>query len=661
MATARPRVRPEARRSDDCPISPVELAAALPQANLPTLLLSLAQLTGDDRWLKDPYRPTRARGLSDNDDGGFAPDVQREIRKAALELLRAWRDGDLVPAPAPGPDRVAEMLSISLGMEVPRAYGPVMSEEMGLISRDVPIATPPGAHVPSVTIIGAGFSGLGLAAKLTEAGIPFEMIEKNDSVGGTWLENTYPGAGVDTPSHLYSFSFYPSNHWSRYFSKGPELHDYLERVADEFGIREHIRFGSEVVAAAYEEVGQAWTLQVRNRDGVTETRRTDVLVSAVGVLNRPSVPPIEGLETFEGPSMHTARWRDDVELGGKRVAVIGTGASAMQLVPVIAGEPEQLLVFQRSPQWAVPHPNYLRSVPDAVKLVMDEMPFYAAWYRARLLWNNGDRLQPSLQIDPHWSHPERSINAENEKHRQFLTRYIAEQLGDRADELMGRCLPAYPPYGKRMLLDNGWFRTATRDDVTLIADDVVEVRPHSLRTANGDEYEVDVLILATGFRTLQMLWPMDVRGRAGTTLRETWGDDDARANLGMTVPGFPNFFCLFGPNTLSGHGGSHVYSVELQVRYVMKLLGAMIEQDLGSIECRLDAYEAYNERLDDALSHTVWTHPGMTTYYRNSKGRIVVNIPWKNVDYWAFTREPDLAEFVAEPRYRPDADSRAHR
>ncbi len=625
------------------------LAAALEEANLPTLLLAMAQLSGDRRWVEPPYTPSRARGLGDNDDAGFPVEMQHEIRRSALELVAAWREGRLGPAPPPSPDDVAAMLSTSLAMEVPAEYGAVMSEEMGILGRDVEIDDVPRARAMHVVIVGAGFSGLCLAIKLQQAGIRYTMVEKNTTVGGTWLENTYPGCGVDTPSHLYSFSFFPTHHWSRYFSKRPELHEYLERVTDAFGVRDHIRFGTEVVDARWNDDAAHWAVDVRGADGHKETLEAAVFVSAVGVLNRPSVPPIKGLADFEGPSMHTAAWDPSVELEGKRVAVVGTGASAMQLVPAIAGIPSRLTVFQRSPQWAIPHPNYLREVPVAVRLLMREVPYYAAWYRARLLWNNGDRLQPSLQIDRGWPHLDRSINEENEKHRVFLTRYIEQQLGDRVDDLLDKCLPDYPPYGKRMLLDNGWFAAVTREDVDLVTEDVVEVLPHGIVTASGEEHSADVLVLATGFKTLGMLWPMQVHGRDGVALRDVWGEDDPRAYLGMTVPNFPNFFCLFGPNTLSGHGGSHVFSVELQVRYVMQLLKAMVERDLDAVEVRPEVHDAYNDALDDALAQTVWTHPGMTTYYRNSKGRIVVNIPWKNVEYWRLTHVPDVAEFLLRP------------
>jgi len=617
-----------------------ELRAALEEANLPTLLMVLAQLTGDDRWLEGPYRPTRPKGVGDHDSGGFDEALQASIRDDALELLRAWREGRLAVAAPPEPERIVRMLAVSTGMPMPADSGGLLAEELGLVSRDVDIPRPPRDF--HVLVIGAGFSGMLAAIKLGQAGVSYTVIEKDADVGGTWFENTYPGCGVDTPTHLYSLSFAQRTDWSRYFAKRDELFRYLAELADEYDLRSSIRFETEVTRASWDEERQHWTVDLRGGDGEWERLTANVVISGVGFLNRPALPDIPRLESFAGPAMHTARWRDDVELAGRRVAVIGTGASAMQLVPNIAGVAERVTVFQRSRQWGMPHPNYRREVSDATKLLMREVPFYLGWYRLRQLWNFGDRLHENVQWDPDWPHPERSISKLNDRHRRFLTDYIREELGDRVD-LLDKCVPDYPPYGKRPLLDNGWFRAVARDDVDLVTEPIAEIRPDRVVTATGEEFEADVLVFATGFQALRVLAPMEITGRSGRTLREVWGDDDARAYLGISIPDFPNFFCLLGPNTFAGHGGSGILSIELELRYVMEILAEMIDRGIASLECRQSAHDAYNERLDEALSSTIWAHPGMTTYYRNSKGRIVVPMPWTNVEYWHMTRRPDLA------------------
>lgn len=621
-----------------------QLRSALEVANIPTLLLVLANLTGDERWLNEPYRPRRGAPLSDNDTGGLPEPVQREVRDAAYHAILAHEQGELDPAPI-AVDRIAGMLSVTLGEDVPAEYGELLAEELGLVSRDVDIPAPPEGF--RVVIIGAGMSGICMAAKLETAGIDYVVLEKDPDLGGTWLENVYPGCGVDTPSHFYSFSFAPSADWSRYFPKRDEVWAYFSKVADSYGIRNRIRFSTEVIGAEFDTGRSLWRVRARDADGAEFVLDAPVLVSAVGQVNRPSIPPIEGLGAFTGPVMHTAQWRPEVDLSGKRVAVIGTGASAMQLVPAIVNEAERVLVFQRTKQWAVPHPNYGREVPEGVRYLMSRVPLYARWYRLRTFWNFGDRLHEPLQIDPDWPDQDRSINAANDKHRIFLTRHIERELGERTD-LLDSCLPDYPPYVKRPLLDNGWFRTVARPDVELITEGVAAVTADSVVTASGAEHQVDVIALATGFKILQFLWPMEIRGADGRTLRDVWGEDDARAYLGVTVPGFPNFFLINGPNTFAGHGGSAIIATEFEVRYAIEAIRHLIEADLASIDVHEDVFWDYNKELDEALSRMIWSHGKTTTYFRNDAGRVVVNSPWKYIDYWARTRRfvPDDYEEV---------------
>ncbi len=416
-------------------------------------------------------------------------------------------------------------------------------------------------------IVGGGFAGLCAGIKLKAAGIAFTILEKNDDVGGTWLENTYPGCGVDTPSHLYSFSFAQRADWPRYFARRDELHGYLCRLADDYGLRPFMRFGREVESIVWHGRPAPLARQGAHR------RRSPARPYRQRRHQRHRLPQPAGLSehrrastSFAGPCMHTARWRNDVDIAGQRVAVLGTGASAMQLVPAIAGVAERVIVFQRSPQWGLPNPNQPRAVARATQLLMRDVPWYLGWYRLRLVWNFGDRLFPALQIDPDWPHPDRAVNAINDRHRQFLTKYILAELGDRTGPASTSACPTYPPYGKRPLLDAGWFRTVARDDVEVVTDRIAGSRPEGVVTETGEEIPADVLVLATGFQNLNLLSPIEVRGRSGRTLRETWGEDDATAHLGITVPDFPNLFMLLGPNTIAGHGGSAALGIEMEIR-----------------------------------------------------------------------------------------------
>jgi 4-hydroxyacetophenone monooxygenase len=622
------------------PLDRTRLTAALEHANLPSLVAVLHQLTGDRRWLADPYRPTRSRGMDDNDLGGFSPEVRAELRAAAADAVTAWADGRLPAVPAPTGEALAEIMSVAVGEPVPPEYAAMTAEDMGFAPAPVRPAPPNDLRV---IVIGAGVSGILAAIKLAEAGIAHVVLEKNADVGGTWLENSYPGAGVDTPSHLYSYSFAPRA-WSTHFGKRDEVWAYLRDVADRHGLRERIRFGTEVVSAVHGPGERRWTV----RTATGETFTADAVISATGQLNRPKLPPIPGLDRFRGPIFHTAHWPADLDVAGKRIAIVGTGASAMQVVPAIAPDVARLTVFQRSPQWVAPNDVYFSPIEEGAQYLLDHVPYYRLWYRTRLAWNTNDRVHPALQKDDTWEHPERSVNAMNDGHRRVFTRYLESELDGRPD-LVAKALPDYPPFGKRMLLDNGWFAALRRENVDLVTEAVAEITETGVRGVDGAECEADVVVLATGFETHKILFPIEVRGRSGRRIDEVWGPEDARAHLGITTPDFPNLFLTCGPGTVLGHGGSYITTAECQVRYIVDLLVTMLERDIAAVECRPEVEAEYVRRHDEAHERMIWTHPGMDNWYRNDAGRVVSALPWRIVDYWAMTREPDLADFVTEP------------
>ncbi len=623
-------------------------AAAIEIANIPVLLMMLVQLTGDLHWLDDKYRTRRARGMNDNDTGGHPDAVVAEIRAAALEAIVAWRAGRPVAIPEPSRELRLKMLSVAMGEEILDEYDSIIAEELSSV-QDRTAEKLPVPDGFGVLIIGAGVSGLCAAVNFQRAGIPFTILEKSTRVGGIWRDNRYPGAGVDTPNHLYSFANAPYD-WSMYYALRDELHTYLEYVADKFGLRSHIRFETEVKSATYDNATQQWAVAVRNADGSQQTLEANVVISAVGIFNPIKMPTIKGLDRFEGPCFHTAEWPADLDLKGKRVAMIGNGASGMQVGPEIQNTVASLTIFQRSPHWVAPNDQFRTPIPEPLRFLLREVPLYRVWYRLRLGWTFGDRFHTALQKDPNWPHPERSMNKINDSHRAFFTQYIASELGDRK-ELLDKVVPSYPPFGKRMLMDNGWYRMLRNERVTLVSDPIVEIGPDRIITKDGSEYEADVLVVATGFDVLRFLTAFEVRGRSGHSLRQVWNDDDARAYLGLAMPDFPNFFCLYGPNLQPGHGGSLIFVVEMQMRYIMDLLKQMLNQGIGAVECRQDVHDAYNERVDEAHANMVWTHPGMETYYRNARGRVVVNGPYRNATFYDMTRTADLDDFIVEPRH----------
>jgi 4-hydroxyacetophenone monooxygenase len=622
------------------------IARELESASIPTLMMSLIHLTGDTSLLDGPIRP--ARVVMGDTSGGLAPEEKAEIRRLALAALRAYRERGCTLPPPPSLETVRRMMSFMVGETVPDEYAPMFLEEMELDGVDqratrwdaVPEERRRACHV---LVIGAGMSGILAAIRLEQAGIPYTVVEKNAAVGGTWYENRYPGCRVDVANHFYSYSFEP-NDWSEHFSQRAELFAYFDRVVDDYGVRPRIRFEHEVVSAHWDEDGACWQVRLRAKSGREEGLVANAIVSGVGQLNRPKLPDIPGRERFAGASFHSAAWDESQDLAGRRVAVIGSGASAFQLVPEVAKQAAQLTVFQRSPAWMTPNPIYHARVSEGQKWLIRHVPCYARWYRFLLFWPGSDGLLPSLVIDPSWPHPERSVNALNEEQRVQFTAYLASQLEGRPD-LLDKVTPKYPPFGKRMLQDNGsWLGALRRENVELVTCGIREITRDGVTDADGVHHPADVIVYATGFHADRFLWPIEVVGRGGARLAERFGDEP-RAYLGITVPGFPNLFCLYGPSTNLAHAGSIIFHSECQVRYVMGCLEALLESGKRSLDCRHEVCDAFNAKLDATLARMVWSHPGMTSWYKNAKGRVVTTSPWRLVDYWRWTREPDPEDY----------------
>ena len=620
-----------------------EIRAALTDVNLPTLLMVLTQFSDGDQWLVDRYRPepihTPEGELFPDDSGCYSDEVAEEIRQAAFDLMVRLRDqGGELPK-APGQARLKQMMEFSTAEKLSDEFCAMLLEETGFVDRDddwLPDITAAPAHAGSefhVVIVGAGMSGICAAVKLKKAGISYTVLEKNDAVGGTWYENTYPDCGVDTPNHFYSYSFARNANWSGYFSKRDELYEYFEHCADEFGIRDHIHLRAEVQGMQFDHESNCWMVRYRNAEGVQQQVKANVVVSAVGQLNRPVIPDFPGLETYQGASFHSARWDHGIELDGKRIAVIGTGCSAVQLVPGTAEKAAHLTVFQRSPHWVAPNPDYYRPVEQGLKWALNYMPFYAEWQRARMIFAFMDRNWSAIPGDPDWERKDIAMSQDNDTFRQSLTAYISSQLGNR-QELMGKCVPGFPVFGKRLIIDNNWYGTLARDDVTLVDSPILRFNETGIETEDGQQHEFDLIVFATGFNTNRFLWPMDVVGETGELLDQRWGESP-QAYKGMLVPDYPNFFCLYGPNTNIVHGGSIIYNTECQVHYLMQCLALMLERGASRLEIQQAATDAYNDEVQTISRNLAWGHPGVQSWYKNSEGRVVNNSPFSNLEYWA--------------------------
>lgn len=603
---------------------------ALDAADIPALVALLGELTGDEKWLTDPYLPERVRGMDDGESGGLPEHVQAEIRASAFEAIVAAREGTLTPPRLNAADFV-RLLSVATGEAVPEEYGPMIASVLTADSHET--AEPLDWSGRTAVIVGAGICGLAAAVQLQRLGLPFVIIERHAELGGSWWETRYPGAGVDTPSQLYEYSFLP-NDWEHYFAKREEVYAYLHRVAEQFDVRQHIRLNTNVDKATWDDAASEWQIAITDPDGTTSLRASFVF-SAVGIFNQPGIPQIPGLAEFDGPICHTSDWHD-IDLRGKRVAVFGNGASAMQVVPAIAGEVEHLTIVQRTPQWVAPFPKFQKRIPEGVRYLMKAVPDYRAWYRLRLMWNWMDKLHPVLQRDPSWPHQDRSINSRNDRQRIFFTEYLKSELKGRQD-LIDQTLPSYPPFGKRLLNDNGWYKALLRDNVSLETSPDSAFEGNTL-VVNGRKYELDAVVVATGYRVVRFLSTLEVTGREGVTLDDVWGEDDAKAFFGLAVPSFPNLFICVGPNIAPGHGGSVMMSAEAQFDYIARLLREFHARGGTRLEVSESAYEIYNAEVDEAHEHMVWTHPGMPTYTRNKKGRVVMSSPFKIIDFWARTR-----------------------
>lgn len=610
------------------------------------LLLVYAHLSGDEAMLAK-FAP-HIKGAWSFDESAPEP-LQQELRQSLVRILKDYRDNDRPLPPPPPLQLLRKMLDTAVGQHVPDEFIPMVQEEIsfdGVDSKSVRWRQKPESKLKSFNalVIGAGFSGLAMALKLKEAGIDYLVIEKNDEVGGTWYENSYPGCAVDTPNHFYSYSFRLDADWNYYFARRDEIFSYIKKCYAEMKISDRIRFSEEVVSTVWNAEKGQWTAKVRRADGSEYEIQANIVVSATGLLNRPAYPDIPGLKDFKGHLFHSARWNHSVDLAGKRVALVGTGASGMQIGPNIAHKVKHLTIFQRSPHWARANPLIFRQVSGEMKWALKSIPFYAKWFRILFLWATSDGLFHTLFKDPNWSEPENSLNALNKEIREIIVAHITKEVnGD--PELLKKVIPAFPPYGKRMLRDGNWYKTLTRDNVDLVTGPIQKFTANGIVDENGVEHELDVIILATGFKAQQPLAPMEVVGSNGS-LRDHWGDDNPRAHLGITVPEFPNLFMLYGPNTNGGHGGSALFHSECQIRYIMQAVREMLERGDDIIEVRKDPFEEYNRKVDERHAQLVWTHPGVKNWYRNKSGRVVTNSPWRMVDYRNLTAEFNPAEYI---------------
>ena len=419
----------------------------------------------------------------------------------------------------------------------------------------------------------------------------------------------------------------------------------MHGVARKYDLYPHISFSTRVLGCEWNEDTQLWHVTVRHADGSVRTHQANVVVTATGVLNGVSIPEIPGADTFQGEQMHTAEWRSDVDLRGKRVVVLGTGCTSVQVVTSIADQVRSLAVVMRQPHWVIPERAVSEEVPDGMRWAMEHIPYFHQWFRIKSYWWAADKGWPVPRIDEQWQATHVSASPANDAVMQVCLDHLDRSFADRPD-LKAKLTPDFPPFAKRIVKDPGFFETVKRDNVSLHTASFQEIRPDGVVTTEGEFLPADVIIWATGFK-LEYLGFLDVVGRNGVKLADEWAGQNPRAYLGITVPGFPNFFVTAGPNAAPNHGGGHNITSEEHVHYVVESLQYLVENGHAAMEPTLEATDEYNRRVDDELDKTVWKHGGTANgYYRNASGRAWVSCPWRLVDYWTMLREPDPADYV---------------
>jgi|TARA_B110000967_G_scaffold98854_1_gene101565 4-hydroxyacetophenone monooxygenase len=611
------------------------LVNALNSSSFPVLAASLVHITGDINILDKLPQPQTA--MLGEVQGYFTDDQKEQVLQIALPIVEAYllseRTNNFY---IPKEQDLKRMMSYVVGSAVSDQYIPMMLEDINLVSKPLNPqskgANSQNADNFSILIVGAGMSGILMGIKLLELGISVKIYEKNSDVGGTWFENSYPGCRVDIANHFYSYSFEENNQWSQYFSEQPELQDYFHKCFFKYNLNEITHFNQEVSALTFSDATNMWSV-TSSCDEQPHVEEFNLVISCIGQLNQPKLPEINGLDLFEGKIFHSARWPKDLQLDGKKVAVIGSGASAFQIVPSIADQCSELKVFQRSPPWMFPNQDYHRKVDNQKKWLLEHIPGYSRWYRFLLFWPGSDQLLDSLFIDPAWEGADLSINASNEQMRQVFTEAMLAQITDLS--LIDKVIPKYPPFGKRMLQDNGaWLKALHKKNVTLITDPIDEITSAGIKS-NDQIDEFDTIILATGFKAQEFFSSMHVDGGVGA-YRKQYGDAP-ESYLGITCNTLPNFFMTYGPGTNLAHAGSIIFNSECQVKYICTAIKHMLEHDLRSIRVKEEVLREYQARLEARLDQMVWQHPKVSSWYQNSQGKVVTTSPWRLVDYWEWT------------------------
>jgi 4-hydroxyacetophenone monooxygenase len=625
---------------------------ALEQADLNVLRIVLYQITGDPSLATMRLDKQNALGGS-RVVTSLADEHRADVIDKALAYLR--KTPRSVPPPPSKPE-VRKLMELFTAEQIPEDKLGFGMEELAFdeFPRDIEWRNkPPDAQLQSykVMVIGAGVGGIAAAVQLERLGIPYVVVERQGDIGGTWRLNDYPDIRVDVSAQLYEFKFEKNYPWTHFFPRGKEILAYLQHIVGKYGIRDKIRLNTHVVSATWKEEASLWTLEITGSNGAIEVVSANSIISASGLFATPNFPNIQGIETFSGRMFHTTAWDYEYDLKDKRIALVGTGSSGSQLMPRVAEVAATVKVFQRTPNWVAEAPNYRARVPDEMRWLFDNVPYYWNWY-GYSVYHAMAQMQRIQTYDRDWQKAGGLISEPNDAVRKNLTEYITSKVGDNPD-LLRKCLPSHAPWARRMVVDNGWFEALRRDNVELIVNPIAKITPRGIVTVDGTEHEFDVILLGSGFKVSKYMWPVRYTGRNGATLEELWAKDGARAYLGMCMPGFPNFFMFYGPDGQPRAAGYHSWA-EIWTRYAVGAIVQMLENNYSSMECKRSVFEEYNQRMDLQSKNFIWEREGANGYYVNEFGRSAVNMPWSIYQYRSWIVEPNPNDFDIKSAARKD-------
>ncbi|MEM8981811.1 MAG: NAD(P)/FAD-dependent oxidoreductase [Pseudomonadota bacterium] len=620
-----------------------QVRAIVDEANIGVLRVALYHETQDAELAAIPSIEWPIRG-----GALMAFSLPRESHALVREKAVHYLLSDRAPKPVPTKAEAAVLMEMFTGKkQSPEAvdYG---YEELAYaeIPRDVVWTKKPDADILDnfvVTIVGAGFSAIAAAIQLDRLGIQWQIIERHSDLGGTWHINNYPEARVDVSTFLYQYKFEKNYPWESYYAPRDELQRYANYIVDKYGLRDRITLNTKLVAAKWSEADHRWTITVEEARGETRTFVSNAIISASGLFNTPKLPDIDGIQSYRGKMFHTTAWDHDYDYSGKRVALIGTGSTGLQLARGVASKASHLTVFQRTASWVTPVKGYRSKISSAKRWLLDNMPGYHNWF-TYLNYYAELQMQDFQEVDEAWVAKGGHVNEKNAAFAQSLTEMIRQKVGDR-DDLFEKLVPNVVPMARRLVIDNDWYQTAMRDNVSIETGGIQAITEKGIRTNDGVEHEYDLIVLSAGFDVSRYLLPAEYEGVDGVTLDDLWSKDGARAFKGITLPGFPNFFMMYGPNGQARIGSFHSWAENFS-RYIAGLLVYMLEQGGDSLCVTRSAYDTYNANMDEAMKGLLWETETGNGYYVNQHGRSGVNMPWSVHDFYTMIQHIDPENYA---------------